>query len=314
FHELAARQDVDSVVTFTPNATHRDIAVAMLDGGKNVFIEKPMGLTLEQGREVLEAEQRSGKYVAVDLEMRALGMGPMLRQIIESGEIGQVVQIDHDHYRGGWLRNTPSGDYRTRRATSGLFKMEAIHHIDLARYLLGEITKVRCFSAPNVLTHYEFPDNVTAFFEFASGAVGRYTTSHTRSGYSTGKDEVKARATGHQKQWNIVGTKGSLWIDGWTQHVNFFHFHADPPGTDSLKPEFVRRLDFSSLPNPHSWFHDIAGHRRLFLERMAEGLPPTQRAADAFRSEIVAHAADDAAQARDGKPIDIEAYAHATAT
>lgn len=309
YREMAARPDVDSVVTFTPNRTHRDIAVTMLEAGKHVFIEKPMGLTLAEGREILETERRSGRYVAVDLEMRTLGMGPRLKAIIDADEIGRVVQIDHDHYRGGWLRNTPSGDYRTRRETSGLFKMEGIHHLDLARYLVGEIAAVRCFSAPNTLPQYEFPDNVTAIIEFAGGAVGRYTTSHTRSGYASGKTMGQAAATGHQKQWSIVGTKGSIWVDAWTQRINVFRFEPDPPSSQSLKPEFVRCEEYANLPQPMNWFHDIVGNRRLFLQRMAAGLPPVQRATDAFRSELVAHAADDAAQAGDGARVDMRTYA-----
>ncbi len=308
YRELAARADIDSVVTFTPNATHRDIAVAMLRGGKNVFIEKPMGITLEQGREILQAEAESGRHVAVDLEMRALGLGPLLKEIIDSGEIGRVVQLDHDHYRGGWLRNTPSGDYRTRRATSGLFRMEGIHHLDLARYLLGEITAVQCFSAPSVLPQYEFPDNVTAILWFDGGALGRYTTSHTRCAHSAGKDARKAARTGHAKQWSIVGEAGAIWVDAWAQSLTVFRFVADPPGTNSMKPEFSRRLDFSDLPRPHAWFHDIAGNRRLFMDRMAAGLPPVQSAADAYRSEIVAYAAD-ASCVEGGRRIEIADYA-----
>ena len=307
FRELARRGDIDSVVTFTPNATHRDIAVAMLEGGKNVFIEKPMGITLEEGRSILDAERRSGRHVAVDLEMRALGMGPLVRQIIDSGEIGRVVQFDHDHHRGGWLRTRPSGDYRTRRATSGLFKMEGIHNLDLARYLVGEIMAVQCFSAPAVLPQYEFPDNVTAILWFEGGAMGRYTTSHTRCGYSAGHDDAEAIRCGHMKFWSIVGTEGSMWIDGWTQRLTIFRFVADPPGTDSLKPEFSRRLDYSSRPHPHNWFHDMAGNRRLFLERMAAGRPHIQSAADAFRSELVAYAADEASM-QCGTRIDLAEF------
>lgn len=294
YQQIAARDDVDSVVSFTPNATHRPLAVAMLEGGKHVFIEKPMGLTPDEGRAVLDAERRSGRYVAIDLEMRLTGMGPAVKQILDSGEIGRVVQIDHDHHRGGWLHRNPSGVYRTRKATSGLFKMEGIHHIDLARYWVGEVRSVQCFTAANVLPQYEIPDNVTAIFTFESGAIGRYTTTHTRAGYDVGKDDRLAPEAGHTKQWTIVGTKGSLWIDAWRQRITVFRFVADPPGSDSLKPEVARQMDFSLRPDPHNWYHNIAAARRLFLERMRDGLPPVQRADDAFRSELVAHAADEA--------------------
>lgn len=303
YRDLAASDRVDSVITFTPNETHRDIAVAMLRGGKHVFIEKPMGITLDQGREILGAEREAGRYVAVDLEMRLSGLGPTVKEIIDSGELGRIVQVDHDHYRGGWLHTTPSGVYRTKKRTSGLFKMEGIHHIDLARYWIGEIDAVQCFRAPNVLPHYEIPDNVTAIFWFRSGAMGRYTSSHTRCAHSLGKDVQAAVRNGHSKQWSIVGTKGSVLIDGWRSRITIFHFEANPPGSDSLKPELSRTLDYSDLADS-AWFHDMAGARRLFLSRMAEGLPPVQRAADAFRSERIAYAADESSY-RNGERIEI---------
>lgn len=300
FRKIAAMPNCDSVVAWTPNTTHRDIAVASLRGGKHVFIEKPMGINLAQGKEIVEAERASGKYCAVDLEYRVSRFGRAVKEILDSGELGEIRQVDLEHHRGGWLCDTPSGTYRTKKEFSGLMKMEGIHYIDLFRFWLGPIRKVQAFSAPNTLPHYEFPDNVTAMIWFANGALGRYTTSHNKAGYAAGADMQKGPTQNHVLRWILTGTKGVLLADGWTQRIDVLLYDARPAGTNSLKAEFERRIDFSGLANPHDAFHDIAGCRREFMRRMAAGLPPVQRAEDAYRSECIAVAVDEAMSVEGG--------------
>ncbi len=303
YREIARMPGCDSVVTFTPNETHRDIAVACLDGGKNVFIEKPMGITLEQGCEILAAEKRVGKTVAVDLEFRASRVGRTVRAIIDSGELGELCQVEVDHHRGGWLNDTPQGQYRTKRRTSGYFKMEGIHMLDLLRFWVGDMESCRVFAAPNTLPHYEFPDNYTVMIRFANGVAGRYSGSHNKVGYSAGHSLTEGARQGHMFRLALAGTRGAVEVNLWEGYVNVFRHVASPAGTNSFKPEFERRIDFSGLRHPMEAGHDIAGCRHEFLRRMAAGEPPNQTAADAWRSERIAYAIDDCADL-DGGRID----------
>ena len=304
YREIAQMPGCDSVVTFTPNETHRDIAVACLDGGKNVFIEKPMGITLEQGREILAAEMRSGKTVAVDLEFRASRVGRTVRALIDSGELGELRQVEVDHHRGGWTNDTPQGCYRTKRRTSGYFKMEGIHMLDLLRFWAGEMETCRVFASPNTLPHYEFPDNHTVMIRFANGVAGRYSGSHNKVGHGAGGSLAEGARQGHLFRLALAGTRGAVEVNLWEGYVNVFHYVASPIGTNSLKPEFERRIDFSGLPNGAlDAGHDLTGCRNEFLRRMAAGEPPYQSAADAWRSELISFAIDDCAEL-DGGLID----------
>ncbi len=303
FREIAAMSDCRTVATFTPNATHRDIALACLEGGKNVFIEKPMGINLEEGHEILKAEAKSGRFVGVDLECRFSRMtGREIRNILDSGELGQILKVECDHHRGGWLCDSPSGVYRTKKATSGLMKMDGIHQIDLFRHWNGEIMAVQSFAAPNALKHYEFHDNITCIIWFKNGAMGRFTSSHSQAAYSLGNDLKRAPSFGHMLRWAIVGTKGALDMDGWAQNITLYHFSAHPAGTDSIKPEFDRKIDLSELSSSEAC-HDMEGYRNHFLESMACGRPPFQRASDAYRSEQIAWACDQSVY-EDGRKMD----------
>ncbi|MFM8765020.1 MAG: Gfo/Idh/MocA family protein [Spartobacteria bacterium] len=304
YREIAQMPGCDSVVTFTPNETHRDIAVACLEGGKNVFIEKPMGITREQGREILAAEKRSGKTVAVDLEFRASRVGRTVRNLIDSGEIGELRQVEIDHHRGGWTNDTPQGCYRTKRRTSGYFKLEGIHMLDLLRFWAGEMETCRVFSSPNTLPQYEFPDNYTVMIRFANGVTGRYSGSHNKVGHSAGGSKVEGARQGHLFRMALAGTRGAVEVNLWEGYINVFRYMASPVGSDSLKPEFERRIDYSGLPlGAMDAGHDIAGCRQEFLRRMAAGDPPYQSATDAWRSELISFAIDDCTDS-DGGLID----------
>ena len=304
YREIAAMPGCDTVCQLTPNEVHARITIACLEGGKNVWMEKPIGINLEESEAVLAAQQAAGKHVAVDLEYRFSHMtGNVVKGIIDSGEIGDVLSIENDHWRGGWTNDTPQGSYRTKRRTSGIMKMEGIHQVDFFRFIAGEVTAIQCFAAPNALPHYEFPDNLTVMFWFASGARGRYTINHTRSAMSLGQDWAKAPDAGHIMFWGITGTKGSLMIDAWRSAIRVFHFVANPPGSDSLQPELDRVLDFSARPNPMSLFHDMSGYRYDFLERMARGDGPLQPLADSIITERIAHLADQTAV--DGVKVDL---------
>lgn len=302
FRKIASMPNCDTVVAWTPNDTHRDIAVACLQGGKHVFIEKPMGVTLEQGYEILAAEKASGKYVGVDLELRWGKQAQWIKQIIDAGEIGKIVQVELDHHRGNWLHDSPGGIYRTKKSHSGLMRMEGIHNLDFLRFLSGEIKSVHAFALPNTLLHYEFPDNMTLMIEFESGARGRFTSSHNKVGYIYGNDP-RATDLGHSQHLVICGDKGMIRVDGWRHRIDVFHYGAQPAGTNSRRIDFVRSIDFSRLGDPWSATHDISGHRRDFMQRMADGKPPFQRAEDAHRSERLAFAID-AAACPDGRQID----------
>jgi predicted dehydrogenase len=221
--------------------------------------------------------------------------GKVVKDIVRSGEIGDVLSIENDHWRGGWTDNTPQGAYRTKRRTSGIMKMEGIHQVDFFRYIAGEMTALQSFAAPNALPHYEFPDNLTVMFWFASGARGRYTINHTRSAMSLGQDWQKAPQAGHLMFWGITGTKGSMMIDVWQSQIRVFRYVANPPGSNSLQAELDRVIDYSARPDRQALFHDMSGYRYDFLERMVRGDAPLQGLEDSIITERIAHLADQSA-------------------
>ncbi|MBQ1183821.1 MAG: Gfo/Idh/MocA family oxidoreductase, partial [Clostridia bacterium] len=94
FEAVLADPNVDVVVCATPNDVHEDIVVRSLKAGKNVVCEKPVEMSVEALDRMIAASKESGKIFTVHQNRRwdvdFLGM----KKIIESGEIGEVINVE----------------------------------------------------------------------------------------------------------------------------------------------------------------------------------------------------------------------------
>ena len=107
YAEVLARDDVDAVIVGTPDHLHQPISVAALRAGKSVYCEKPMVHDIAEGRDLIRAEQESGKVLQVGSQgMSSLG-NEKARELYEEGAIGQL-----NYAEGFWARNDPIGAWQ----------------------------------------------------------------------------------------------------------------------------------------------------------------------------------------------------------
>lgn len=104
FRELLDRKDIDAVVIATPDHWHVPIAVAALDAGKHVYVEKPLTHRLEEGQHILAAEARAKKALQVGMQQRSMPHIQKAFEIVRSGRLGKVHKA-----RLTWNRNAPRG-------------------------------------------------------------------------------------------------------------------------------------------------------------------------------------------------------------
>ena len=99
---LCARDDIDAVSICTYNTQHACCAIAALESGKHVLLEKPMCVTLAEGIEIMKAEKKSGKILTVGFQPRYNNNCRKIKRIVDSGELGKVyyVQIGGSRRRG----------------------------------------------------------------------------------------------------------------------------------------------------------------------------------------------------------------------
>ncbi|MCT9011463.1 Gfo/Idh/MocA family protein [Streptomyces rhizosphaerihabitans] len=141
WREIAADPRVEAVSITAPNFLHREIAVAMAEAGKHIWIEKPVGLTADDARAVSDAVAKAGVRGTVGFNYRNAPAVMAARELIASGDIGDVTHVrirllsDYAAHPEGAL----TWRYERERGGSGVLGDLASHGVDLARFLLGEI-------------------------------------------------------------------------------------------------------------------------------------------------------------------------------
>jgi len=139
YQTLLARKDIDLISNCTPPSEHAYLTVDLLNSGKNVIVEKPMAPSLKACDAMLAAEQQSGKLLSVIAQNRFRDDLDLVKQTIESGELGPISAVRVD---SAWWRGLPYYDLVWRGTWEseggGPTLNHAIHHIDLLLWMLGE--------------------------------------------------------------------------------------------------------------------------------------------------------------------------------
>ncbi|MFE0723152.1 Gfo/Idh/MocA family protein [Streptomyces rochei] len=204
WREVAADPRVRAVSITAPNFLHREIAVAMAEAGKHIWIEKPVGLCLDDARAVADAVAEAGVQGAVGFNYRNAPAVEAARALIADGGIGTVTHVrirlfsDYAAHPEGAL----TWRYERERGGSGVLGDLASHGADLARFLLGDIASLTADTAvfvpqrarPTAATAgharaaggdmgpVENEDYVNCLLRFASGARGVLEASRVSVG------------------------------------------------------------------------------------------------------------------------------------
>ncbi len=187
-NQMLREADMQAVDICTIHDQHAGNAIAALQAGKHVLVEKPMACSLRECRDMIAAADKADRILMVAQMQRYDPSYQALKNIIQSGELGPIRAVRIDAMQNGpevltgnaWLLDG-------RRAGGGIVISVAVHRIDLVRYLVGEITRV---TAVTRCLHPVFKngaeDYAVAILEFANGAIGELfgTYSGFRQPYS----------------------------------------------------------------------------------------------------------------------------------
>lgn len=104
--DLLQRSDIDAVFIATPDQWHAPITMAAMESGKDVYVEKPITHTLEEAKVVAHKAAELNRVVQVGVQGLSWRRWHKIREIVQSGMIGQVVAV-----QGTYSRNDPAGDW-----------------------------------------------------------------------------------------------------------------------------------------------------------------------------------------------------------
>ena len=231
YRELLASASVDAVFIATPDHWHKAMAVDALAAKKDVYLEKPMSFSVEDGLAIVDAVRGSDRVLQVGSQGVSGPAAAKARELIAEGRIGQVTMVraafNRNSESGAWLYPIPpdaspqtvSWDQFLGPAPERSFDLERFFRwrcywdysggiaTDLFVHLVSELHYVLDMKAPSTVvatgetyrfkkTH-EVPDTVNALLLYPEGLTANLTCTFNN-------------AEGSESGLEILGTKGSL--------------------------------------------------------------------------------------------------------
>lgn len=137
YRDVLAREDIGAVFVASPDFLHEEHAVAALEAGKAVYLEKPMAITVEGCDRILKTAASVGGKLYLGHNMRHFSVVRKMKDLIDSGAIGEV--------KAGWCRHFVcyGGDayfkdwHADRSKSTGLLLQKGAHDIDILHWLCG---------------------------------------------------------------------------------------------------------------------------------------------------------------------------------
>ncbi|MFN0119305.1 MAG: inositol 2-dehydrogenase [Blastocatellia bacterium] len=274
YHDLMNDKAVDAVVIVTPTSTHRDISIAAAEAGKAIFCEKPLSISLDACADISAAVARTGAFYHLGFMRRFDNGYAAAKTKIMEGLIGTPIlfkSTSRDPFR-------PSLEYLAPAHSGGLLTDMGIHDMDLARWLMGEVSSV--YAIGGVLAYPEMQpigdvDNAVATLQFASGAIG--VIDGSRSG-----------VYGYDIRTEILGTAGTLQV-GYLRETPLLVLTKNNVAHDTV-PYFMERFEQAYVTQLQN-----------FVDHFLAGKPPAITCEDGAAALRVSLAATQSLH--EGKPV-----------
>jgi predicted dehydrogenase len=219
WRQLVGDPSLDIIVVSTPNAYIAPIAIAALESGKHVLVEKPPGRNLEDAQRIAAAQLISGKVLKVGFNHRYHPALSRAHQLLAAGAIGEVFNLRARYGHGG--RPGYDKEWRGNRELAGGGELtdQGVHLADLVNWMVGVPERAFCLLQTAAWPIDPLEDNAFALLDFANGCVASFHTSWT--------------------QWKnlfsfeMFGTQGALCVEGLggsygTQRL--LHYRRKPEG------------------------------------------------------------------------------------
>ncbi|WP_257351051.1 Gfo/Idh/MocA family protein [Pseudalkalibacillus decolorationis] len=255
YKEMLDLKELDAVSICTWNYTHADITISALQAGKNILVEKPLAIHVEEAERIQDAAKKAGKIVQVGVVRRFDPNTQMMKQFADGGMFGEFYYAKASYLRragnpGGWFADK-------QKSGGGPLIDIGVHVIDLCWYIMGKpkpvsisantyhelgnrsnIQNVSFYKAADYDPNQnDVEDLANAIIRFENGASLMVDVSYT---LHASKDETAVK---------LYGTKGGLEVEPelkiiTEQHDTMLNIlpQTDSPTLD-VKQAFAAEID-----------------------------------------------------------------------
>lgn len=239
WEELARDPEIDAAVVATPNALHAPQAIALLEAGTHVLVEKPMAISVAECDRMIEAAGTSGASLMVAHCWRFREEVIGVRDRIAAGELGEIVKTRGYGVHADW---GPKGWFTDPAlAGGGALPDMGVHAIDTARFLLGDPEPVRVEAAIGTRyarERYTVDDDGIVLIGWSNG-----TNSLVESGW------WQPHRGGLEADTEVYGTGGYTRI--WPpEEPGEGYEHCSQPMYSAQIAEFLDAIEAGRQPRP----------------------------------------------------------------
>jgi predicted dehydrogenase len=265
FRKVLERDDIPIIITGTPDHWHTLINLAAMKAGKDVYSEKPLTLTIDEGKRVVEAVKKTGRILQTGTQQRSDPNFRLAAELIRNNRIGKLQEVTvilPAGIKGGpfqskpvpealdwdfWLGQAPKVDYVPERGdfrfrywydySAGTMTDWGAHHNDIVQWALGmdDSGPVAIEGKP---TSDLVPGGFTAYsqyqieYTYANGVKCHVLT--TTDDMWTGAPVHKGAGTQHNGI-KFVGTDGWIWVTRGHIEASKPDILHEPLGTDAVR-------------------------------------------------------------------------------
>lgn len=147
---ILKNDEIDAVIISTPNHLHAPQAIEFLKTDKDIFLEKPMGMNADEGRQISKVATEQNQLVMVGHMWRFDADTNYIKNSIESGKLGKIFKTKAYGIHENW---GPSGWFTKKElAGGGALADMGVHAIDTTRYLIGDPKPIKVYA--RIATHF----------------------------------------------------------------------------------------------------------------------------------------------------------------
>lgn len=239
YDQFLTHPGLDVVNVCSPSGLHLEHGRAAAEAGKHVLVEKPIEINLERADALIKACEQAGVKLGVIFQSRFLPMVQKMKAAIEAGKLGRLILGDAyvkwyrapEYYADSW-HGTLALD------GGGALINQAIHTVDLLRWMMGPVSTAFAMKKALRYPHIEGEDTLVGNLQFQNGALGAVVATTS----------VKP---GFKRRLEISGERGTIILDG--DAISVWEIDGEP----SAQEDAAQITDGSANPAAIS----IEGHR-----------------------------------------------------
>lgn len=220
YHQMLEVEKPDAVHLCLPHAMHSPVAIDCLKAGADVLSEKPMDVSYDTAKAMIDTAEQCGKRLGVIFQNRYNGENLAIKQLLDDGTLGKV---KHLHAEVCWHRDDAyyaSGEWRSKFVTAGggVIINQAIHTLDLMRYFASSpVESVRATVSHHGDTAAEVEDTAEGVVRFEDGARGVFFFSINNDCDEAIRLDISCE---HARIESRAGYCDIIYRDGRREHIN----------------------------------------------------------------------------------------------